>query len=149
MYRTVPKYELHLNKYDKLSATNYYLIGTLFLCYQGLITIGTKVCSISRTHFLRGFMNLVFVSRIWLFVLAVGFGFFKMWLFDLSRFNPEFGFSLKMDSQKTETSLKWILWIRISETALTNTFLFSFRFQTESKQNQNQTKWNWNWFWIL
>ncbi len=86
-------------------------------------------------------MNLVSVSRIWLFVLAVCFGFSKMWLFDLSGFDPDSGFSFETDSQKNETSLKWILWIRISETAFTNMFLSYFRFETESEQNLNQTKW--------
>ncbi len=68
------------------------------------------------------------------------FGFSKTWLLDLSGFDSDSGFSFETDSQKNKTSLKWILWIRISETALTNTFLFSFRFETESKQNRNQTK---------
>ncbi len=58
-----------------------------------------------------------------------------MWLFDLFGLDPDSGFNFETDSQKNETSLKWILWIRISETAL-NTFLFSFRFETESKRNQ-------------
>ncbi len=80
-------------------------------------------------------MNVVLVSRIWQFVLVVCFGFFKTWLFDLSGFDPDSGFNFKTDSQKNETSLKWVLWIRISETALTNMFIFSFRFETESKQN--------------
>ncbi len=80
-------------------------------------------------------MNLVSVSRIWLFVLAVCFGLFKMLLFHLSGFDPDSDFSFETDSQKNETSLKWILFIQISETALTNTFLFIFRFETESKEN--------------
>ncbi len=81
-------------------------------------------------------MNLVSVSRIWMFVLAVCFGFFKMWLFDLSGFDPDSGFSFETDSQKNETILKWILWIQISETALTNTFFFI----SDSKPNQNKTE---------
>ncbi len=81
-------------------------------------------------------MNLILVSRIWLFVLAVCFGFSKTWLFDLSGFVPDSGFTLETDLQKNENSLKWILWIRISKTALTNTFLLV----TDSKPNQNKTK---------
>ncbi len=82
-------------------------------------------------------MNLVSVSGIWLFVLAVCFGFSKTWLFDLFGFDPDSGFSFETDSQKDETGLKWI---RISETASTSTFLFSYKFETESKQNRNQTR---------
>ncbi len=84
-------------------------------------------------------MNLVSVSRIWLFVLAVCFGFSKMLLFDLSKFDPDSGFSFEMDSQKNETSLRWILWIQISETALTNTFLFSFRFETKPSETETES----------
>ncbi len=43
--------------------------------------------------------------------------------------------SFETNSPTNETSLRWILWIQISETALTNTFLFSFRFETETKEN--------------
>ncbi len=87
-------------------------------------------------------MNLVLIFQIWLFVLAVCFGFSKMWLLDLSRFDLDSGFSFEMDSQKNETSLRWILWIQISQIALTNMFLFSFRFKTKSKQKlkPNQVK---------
>ncbi len=67
-----------------------------------------------------------------LFVLTVCFGFYKRYLFDLSGFDPDSGFSFKTDSQKNENCLKWILWIRISEIVLMNTSLFSFRFETES-----------------
>ncbi len=89
-------------------------------------------------------MNLVSVSRIWLFVLPVYFGFSKRWLFDLYRFDLDSGFSFEMDSQKNETNIKWILGIRISETALTNTFLFNFRFETPIKTipKPNQEKLN-------
>ncbi len=54
---------------------------------------------------------------------------------DLFRFDQDSGFSFKTDSQKDETNLKWI---RIAETALTNTFLFSFRFKTKSKPNREK-----------
>ncbi len=55
---------------------------------------------------------------------------------------PDSGFSFETDSQKNETSLKCILWIKISETALTNTFLFGFRFETKPKPNQVKLKLN-------
>ncbi len=54
-------------------------------------------------------MNPISVSQIWLFALAVCFGFSKMWLFDFSEFDPDSGFSFEMDSQKNETSLSWVL----------------------------------------
>ncbi len=51
-------------------------------------------------------MNLVSVSRIWLLVLAVCFGFSKTWLFDLSAFDTDSGFSFETDSSKNKTSIK-------------------------------------------
>ncbi len=60
-----------------------------------------------------------------------------MWLFDLSGFDPNSGFSFRMDSQKNETSLKWIVWIRISEVALNK---HGFFLVSDSKPNHNKTK---------
>ncbi len=50
----------------------------------------------------------------------------------MSVFDPDSGFCFETDSQKNETSLRWILWIRISKTALTN--------MADLKPNQNETK---------
>ncbi len=54
----------------------------------------------SQTTTALCFTNLVSVSRIWLFILAVCFGFSKMWWFDMSSFDPNSGFSFETDSQK-------------------------------------------------
>ncbi len=70
------------------------------------------------------FLNLaVHFSSLFWFLLNV--------TIDLSRF----WFQFRNGSQENETSPKWILWIRISETVLTNKFLFSFRFEIASKEN--------------
>ncbi len=129
----------------ELSSTICYMWMLLQMCKMDLDDTPNAFAQICTLLFCTcGFMNLVLVSRIRLFVLAICFGFSKTWLVDLSGSDPDSGFSFETNSPK----MKLVLRIRISETALTNKFLFSFRFETKPKWNQNQTKWNWNRIWF-